>query len=163
VQIENRKVVTIDYTLTDENGEVLDTSKGGEPLSYIHGTGSIVAGLENALEGKGVGDALQVKITPENGYGEHDERLVQEVPRDRFPMKEVELGMRFEVRGEGGSLMVTVIGMDDQNVTLDGNHPLAGVTLAFDVTVVGVRDATLEELTHGHVHGEDDHDHDHDH
>ena len=156
MQIAPRKVVTIDYTLTDDEGEVLDTSKGGTPLSYLHGTGSIVPGLESALEGKKAGDALKVTVAPAEGYGDRDERLVQEVPRDRLPADEVELGMRFEVRGDQGELTVTVVSMDDANVTLDGNHPLAGVTLSFDVTVVEVRDATAEELEHGHAHGEDD-------
>jgi FKBP-type peptidyl-prolyl cis-trans isomerase SlyD len=160
MQISNQKVVTIDYTLTDEQGEVLDTSQGQEPLVYIQGTGSIVPGLETALEGKSVGDALRVTITPEHGYGQRDEELVQAIPRDRFPTgDEIVVGMRFHAQGGGGSHVVTVVSVDDKQVTVDANHPLAGVTLAFDVKIVEVRDATADELAHGHVHGKDGHDH----
>ena len=165
MHIEKRKVVTIEYTLTDESEEVLDTSKGQEPLTYLHGAGNIIPGLEAALEGKTEGDALKVKITPEEGYGDRDETLVQAVPRDRFPDGELEVGMQFRADGPEGPRLVTIVEMDDKSVTVDANHPLAGVTLCFDVAVVAVRDATLEELTHGHVHGEGGHDHgdDHDH
>jgi FKBP-type peptidyl-prolyl cis-trans isomerase SlyD len=153
MQITDRKVVTLDYTLTDDEGEVLDTSKGDEPLVYLHGTGSIVPGLETALEGKSAGDALQVKVAPAQGYGDRDEELVASIPRDRFPSDEVVVGMQFEAEGEDETRVVTVVAVDEQKVTIDANHPLAGVTLSFDVKVLDVRDATLEELTHGHVHG----------
>jgi FKBP-type peptidyl-prolyl cis-trans isomerase SlyD len=161
MQIANRKVVTLDYTLTDEAGEVLDSSKGQEPLVYLHGAGNIIPGLEAALEGKEEGAALQVKIAPDDGYGERDEELVKEIPRDRFPPGEVEVGMTFHAEGPQGSRIVTVVEVSPESVTVDANHPLAGVTLAFDVKVLAVRDATLEELKHGHVHGADGHDHDH--
>jgi FKBP-type peptidyl-prolyl cis-trans isomerase SlyD len=159
MQVTNRKVVTIDYTLTDEKGEVLDSSKGSEPLAYLHGAGNIVPGLETALEGKSAGDVLKVTVTPEEGYGARDEELVQPVPRDRFPIEDVEVGMQFEAKGDGGTQLVTVVAVTDEAVTVDANHPLAGVPLTFDVTVVDVRDATLEELKHGHVHGEGGHHH----
>jgi FKBP-type peptidyl-prolyl cis-trans isomerase SlyD len=160
MQISNQKVVTIDYTLTDEQGEVLDTSQGQEPLVYIQGTGSIVPGLETALEGKAVGDALRVTISPDQGYGQRDEELVQAIPRDRFPTgDEIHVGMRFHAQGNGGSHVVTVVSVDDKHVTVDANHPLAGVTLAFDVKVIEVREATADELEHGHVHGKDGHHH----
>jgi FKBP-type peptidyl-prolyl cis-trans isomerase SlyD len=160
MQIGNQTVVTIDYTLTDEHGEVLDTSKGEEPLVYIQGTGSIISGLEEALEGKAAGDALNVTIAPARGYGERDEQLVQEVPRERFPAGgEITVGMRFHAQGTGGSHVVTVVGVDDKKVTVDANHPLAGVTLSFDVKVLEVRAATADELKHGHVHGKGGHEH----
>jgi FKBP-type peptidyl-prolyl cis-trans isomerase SlyD len=159
MQIANQSVVTIDYTLTDDHGEVLDSSKGEEPLTYIHGSGSIIPGLESALAGKSAGDSLQVKIPPVEGYGERDEDLVQAVPRNRFPNGEIEVGMRFHAQGTDGSRVVTVVAVDDSNVTVDANHPLAGMTLAFEVKVLEVRDATAEELEHGHVHGEGEHQH----
>jgi FKBP-type peptidyl-prolyl cis-trans isomerase SlyD len=159
MQIADQTVVTIDYTLTDDKGEVLDSSKGEEPLVYIHGAGSIIPGLENALAGKSVGDALQVTIAPVDGYGERDEELVQAVPRSRFPGASVEVGMRFHAQGSDGSQVVTVVAVDDSNVTVDANHPLAGMTLAFDVKVLEVRGATADELQHGHVHGKGGHEH----
>jgi FKBP-type peptidyl-prolyl cis-trans isomerase SlyD len=160
MQIAKQKVVTIEYTLTDEQGEVLDTSEGQEPLVYIQGMGSIIPGLETALEGKAAGDALRVTVAPEHGYGKRDEELVMVMPRDRFPPgSEIEKGMRFQAQSAGGSHVVTVVTVDDKNVTIDANHPLAGVTLAFDVKIVEVRDATADELKHGHVHGQGGHDH----
>jgi FKBP-type peptidyl-prolyl cis-trans isomerase SlyD len=160
MQIGNQTVVTIDYTLTDEQGEVLDTSQGQEPLVYIQGSGSIIPGLEAALEGKAAGDALKVSIAPSQGYGERDDQLVQEVPRERFPTDgELTVGMRFHAQGTGGSHVVTVVAADDEKVTVDANHPLAGVTLSFDVKVLEVREATADELKHGHVHGKGGHDH----
>ena len=159
MQIANQRVVTIDYTLTDDEGDVLDSSSGQEPLTYLHGSGSIIPGLENALEGKAAGDALKVTIPAAQGYGERDEDLVQAVPRDRFPGGDIEVGMRFHAQGSEGSQVVTVVAVDDSNVTVDGNHPLAGMTLAFDVKVLEVRDATAEELEHGHIHGKGGHHH----
>jgi FKBP-type peptidyl-prolyl cis-trans isomerase SlyD len=170
MQIANQKVITIDYTLTDEAGDVLDSSEQDGPLSYLHGSGNIVPGLEQALEGKTVGDALKVVVSPDDAYGERDERLVQAVPREQFPDGDIEVGMRFRADSPGGMKVLTVVGVDDAEVTVDANHPLAGRTLSFDVTVRGIRDATEEELEHGHVHDGDghhhhghDHDHDHDH
>jgi FKBP-type peptidyl-prolyl cis-trans isomerase SlyD len=154
MQVAKEKVVRIHYTLTDEQGDLLDSSEGHEPLTYLHGAGTIVPGLESALEGKAAGDKLTVTVPPEEGYGSRDDELIQAVPRDRFPAEDLEVGMRFHARGEDDSRIVTITAIDDQNVTVDANHPLAGVTLAFDVTVVEVRDATAEELHHGHVHGE---------
>lgn len=164
MQIGNRKVVTLDYTLTDDQGEVIDTSKGQEPLQYLHGSGNIVPGLEKALEGKATGDSMKVTVSADEGYGPHDEELVQAVPRDRFPEDmEIEVGMQFEANGRGGPQVVTVVGVEADKVTVDANHPLAGMNLSFDVTVLDVRDATVEELSHGHVHGEGGHHHDDDH
>ena len=163
MQIASQKVITIDYTLKDESGELLDSSEHDGPLNYLHGFGNIVPGLEQALEGKAVGDALKVTVAPENAYGERDEELVQSVPRDQFPEGDIELGMRFRADSPGGSKVLTVIALDDEEVTIDANHPLAGRTLSFDVTVRSIRDATEEELEHGHVHDGDDHHHGHDH
>lgn len=166
MQIANQKVITIDYTLTDESGEVLDSSEQDGPLSYLHGSGNIVPGLEQALEGKSIGDALKVVVAPEDAYGERDERLVQAVPREQFPDGEIAVGMRFRADSPGGTKVLTVTAVDDAEVTVDANHPLAGRTLSFDVTVRGIREATEEELEHGHVHdghGHHHHDHDHDH
>jgi FKBP-type peptidyl-prolyl cis-trans isomerase SlyD len=159
MQIESRKVVTLQYTLTDEAGDVLDTSEGGEPLVYLHGSGNIIPGLESALAGKDEGESLKVTVAPEDGYGDRDEDLMQTVPKSRFGDEELEVGMQFQARGPEGPVLLTVVGVVDDTVTLDANHPLAGKTLSFDVTVLAVRDATLEELTHGHVHGPGGHHH----
>ncbi|WP_123104555.1 FKBP-type peptidyl-prolyl cis-trans isomerase [Acidithiobacillus sulfuriphilus] len=148
------KVVTIDYTLTDEEGELIDSSEGEEPLIYLHGHHGIIPGLENALAGHRAGDKVQVSIPPEAGYGDWEEDLVEVVGVEDFDdPEELEVGMQFETMTEEGSKMATVIDIEGDDVTVDLNHPLAGMTLNFDVTVLGVRDATAEELAHGHVHG----------
>ena len=160
MQIAKDKVVSFDYTLTDPSGEVIDTSQGGEPLAYLHGGGNIIPGLENALDGKAPGDKFQVSIPPEQAYGQRDEALLQVYTRDVLKgVDEVEVGMQFQAETNRGMQILTVMAVDGDNVTLDANHPLAGVTLNFDVTIVDVRDATGEELAHGHVH--DDHEHTH--
>jgi FKBP-type peptidyl-prolyl cis-trans isomerase SlyD len=160
MQVAKDKVVTIGYTLTDGQGTVLDSSEGGEPLSYLQGAGSIIPGLEAALEGKSTGEALKVTIPPGQAYGDRDEALMQTVSRDLFESADrLEVGMRFRVQGDEGMQIITVVEVKGDAVTIDGNHPLAGVTLNFDVTVLDVRDATGEELSHGHVHGPDAHDH----
>ena len=154
MQITKHKVVAIDYTLKDDAGEVLDSSQDQEPLTYVHGVGSLIPGLEQALEGRSAGDELQVTIAPADGYGERDEALCQEVPRKEFEgVDDLEVGMQFRVQAEGGFLVLTVMNVGEETVTVDGNHALAGETLHFDVAVRDVRDATDEELNHGHVHG----------
>ena len=155
MQIGTDSVVSIHYTLKDETGEVLDASEGREPLDYIHGSGQIIPGLENALEGKSQGEELSVVIEPENGYGTRDESLVHEVPKSEFETPdEIEVGMQFRVGDEGGTVIMVVAGVGDEIVTLDGNHPLAGVTLSFDVSIADVREATEEEIKASqHVHG----------
>ena len=159
--ITNDKVVAIDYTLTDETGSELVSSKDGDPLSYLHGHGNIISGLESALDGRAVGDAFRVTIAPTDGYGERDESLVQAVPKEQFEEAgELEVEMEFQVQSDDGDEMImTIVDLDDESVTLDGNHPLAGVALNFAVEVVEVRQATEEELTHGHVHGPGGHEH----
>lgn len=159
MEISKHKVVTMDYTLTDEQGNTIDTSEGREPLAYIHGVGGIIPGLEAALEGRTPGEQLQVKISPEDGYGDRDESLLQVVPRDRFDVDDVNVGMQFHAQSDDGVSIVTVVAVTDENVTVDANHPLAGVTLNFDVEVKEVREATEEELSHGHVHGPGGHEH----
>lgn len=161
MQIDKHKVATIEYTLTDQQSAVIDSSEGGEPLSYIHGTGNIIPGLEEALSGKAPGDELQVTIPPEHAYGERDDSLLQVVPKDRFESpEEIQVGMQFHAQSNSGDpYVVTVVDVDKDNVTVDGNHPLAGMTLHFDVKVVDVRDATKEELDHGHAHGPGGHHH----
>lgn len=159
MRIGKHSVVSIDYTLTDSNGEVLDTSKGREPLAYIQGTGSIVIGLEEALEGKEKGASVKVSVPPAKGYGEREDALTQTVPRAMFDVEDIQPGMRFHAEGEHGVHVVTVTAVDQESVTVDANHPLAGQTLNFDVSVVDVRPATQQELSHGHVHGAHGHDH----
>ena len=146
MQIGNDTVVTIHYTLTDDKGVIMDSSVGEEPLSYVHGQGRMVPGLEKALQGKSAGDSFKVAVAPADGYGERDEDLVQKVPRKQFPVEDVEVGMHFQTRSPHGSQIVTVMATDAENITIDGNHPLAGATLNFDVQVVGVRAATPEDL-----------------
>lgn len=162
LQVADNRVVAIHYTLTDSDGEQLDSSAGGEPLVYLHGAGNIIPGLENALLGKKAGDSLQVVVQPEDGYGELIEELRQVVSIDLFEgVDELEVGMMFETQNEEGNLLVTVTAIENGNVALDANHPLAGEVLHFDVSIEEVREATAEELEHGHVHGEHcDHDHD---
>lgn len=161
MQIAAQKVVTIDYTLTDDKGNVIDSSRGGTPLAYIHGIGNIIPGLESALEGKHAGDALKVSVPPQDGYGERDESMMQAVPRQMFETPdEIQVGMQFHTMTENGHpMVVTVIETSPETITVDANHPLAGQTLNFDVTVVEIRDATAEELEHGHVHGPGGHQH----
>lgn len=154
MQITKHKVVAIDYTLKDDAGEVVDSSENQQPLSYVHGVGSLIPGLERALEGKSAGDQIQVTIAPADGYGEWDEDLCQEVPRKEFDdVDDLQVGMQFRVQAEGGFLVLTVTNVGDETVTVDGNHALAGETLHFDVAVRDVRDATDEEIEHGHIHG----------
>ncbi len=153
-------VVKIHYTLTNGAGEVLDSSSGGDPLGYLHGHSNIIPGLESQLEGKNVGDKLIANVSAADGYGVRDDELVQEVPRAAFPEDpEPAAGMQFQAEGPQGAQMVTVTAVSADTVTVDGNHPLAGVDLSFDVEIVEIRAASEEELSHGHVHGPGGHHH----
>jgi FKBP-type peptidyl-prolyl cis-trans isomerase SlyD len=160
VEIAADSVVLIHYTLKDDSGAVLDSSAGGEPLAYIQGHGNLVPGLEKALEGKQGGNTLTVTLSPAEGYGARDEALVQRVPKRSLQGSgEIRKGMQFQARTDSGMRVFTVTAVAGDMVTLDGNHPLADRTLHFDVEVVGVREATTEELEHGHVHGAGGHHH----
>jgi FKBP-type peptidyl-prolyl cis-trans isomerase SlyD len=160
VSIETNHVVSIHYTLKGDAGEVIDSSAGGEPLAYLHGHGNLVPGLERELTGKHAGDKLQVKISPADGYGEYDPQLVQRVPRRALKgVGNVRVGMRLHAQTDHGPKPVTVTQITGDMVTLDGNHPLAGKNLNFDVEIAAVRAATEEELSHGHVHGVGGHHH----
>ncbi|MCF6336449.1 MAG: peptidylprolyl isomerase [Gammaproteobacteria bacterium] len=158
--IAENKVVTLHYTLTDDEGTVIDQSDDGSFL-YLHGASNIIPGLENALTGKTSGDELKVTVPPEEGYGERDDARLESVSREMFPADaEIEAGMQFHAEGPEGEMMtVTVAGVDGDTVKIDGNHPLAGVQLNFDVKVIDVRDASAEEVEHGHVHGPGGHQH----
>ncbi len=154
MQIENEKVVTLHYKLTDDKGEVIDQSNDGS-FAYLHGAKNIIPGLEDALTGKNAGDKFDVTIAPEQGYGERNDAMLQEVPKEMFESgADIQVGTQFHAQGPNGeTLVVTVVEVKDDKVVVDGNHPLAGVPLNFDVEVVDVRDATAEEIEHGHVHG----------
>lgn len=160
MQIDKHSVVTIDYTLTAPDGQVLDSSRGKQPLTYLHGVGGIIPGLEAALAGKTAGDKINVVIPPEQGYGQKDPQMVQAVPREMFKgAPEIKPGMQFQAQSPQGPRVVTVVAVTDKEVTVDANHPLAGMELKFDVDVKEVRAATAEEVSHGHVHGPGGHHH----
>ena len=160
MQIEDQKVVTLHYTLTDNEGKTLDKSDDGS-FAYLHGARNIIPGLETALSGKSAGDQFGVSVEPEEGYGERSDAMIQEVPKNMFQDEsQIQVGSQFHAQGpQDQMLVVTVTEIRDDTVVVDGNHPLAGVQLNFDVTVVDVRDATAEEIEHGHVHGPGGHQH----
>ncbi len=154
MSIQKNSVVMFNYTLKDDAGQVIDNSEPGHPLAYLHGHGNLVAGLERELEGKSAGAQLAVKVLPADGYGEHNRELVQKVPRRALKgISKITVGMRLQAQTEQGPRAVVVTHVAGDMVTLDGNHPLAGQNLNFDIEIVEVRDATEEELAHGHVHG----------
>lgn len=160
MKITNKCVASFHYTLTNASGEVIDSSEGRDPLGYLHGASNIVPGLEKELEGKAAGDKLSVVVKPEDGYGQYDENLKQELPRSMFSgVETIEAGMEFHAQTQNGMQVVSVSKVDGDNITVDGNHPLAGQDLHFDVEITEVRDATEEEIEHGHVHGEGGHEH----
>ena len=153
--IANGSVVAFEYTLRDGAGAVIDSSQGGAPMVYLHGSGNIVAGLEEALHGKTAGAHLKVTVKPEDGYGEWREEMVMKVARGRLPKNpEPKVGLELQGVGPGGEpLHLRVIAIEGDLISLDANHPLAGQELHFDVSVQTVREASEEELAHGHVHG----------
>ena len=160
MEVVQDKVVTIHYTLTDRDGEILDSSEGQDPLAYLHGRGNIISGLEKALTGKTSGEKLNVTIPPEEAYGVRDESLVKILSRSAFKdVDELETGMRFQANTEQGAQIFTVTQIEGDQITIDGNHPLANEELNFDVEIVSIRDASEEELAHGHVHGPGGHHH----
>lgn len=152
MEIAAARVASIHYTLTGDDGRIIDQSSDGRPLRYFHGAGNIIPGLEQALAGKRAGDALQVDVRPEDGYGPRNEAMVQVLPRAAFQgVDKVEPGMQFEATSERGALLVTVVEVAGDTVRIDGNHPLAGETLHFDVRVLEVREATEAEKQSGRV------------
>ena len=160
VAIAKDVVVSMHYKLSDHAGELIESSFEAEPMPYLHGYGNIIPGLEAELEGASVGDKLTVTVAPKDGYGERIEQMVQVVPREAFQgVEEIVPGMQFQAETDQGPRSVTVTGVNDKEVTVDGNHPLAGVTLVFEVEVMALRLASKEELSHGHVHGPGGHHH----
>lgn len=152
MEIAAARVASFHYTLADADGQVIDQSPEGQPLAYFHGAGNIIPGLEKALAGKQAGDALKVEIAPEEAYGIRNEDMIQTLPREAFQgIDVVEPGMQFQASSSQGPVLVTVVAVNDQQVTIDGNHPLAGKTLHFDVRVAEVREATAEEQAEGRV------------
>src|SRR5690606_19094882 len=156
MQIAANKAVSIDYTLTNDAGEVLDTSAGGEPLVYLHGAGNIIPGLESEQDGKQVGDELKVTSEPGAAYGKFTADLLTVQGRNKYEgVAELAVGMQFHASApDGGMQIVTITALDGDEVTVDGNHPLAGQRLTFEVKVAAVRDATEDEIAHGHIHGD---------
>ncbi|NQV41157.1 MAG: peptidylprolyl isomerase [Candidatus Marinimicrobia bacterium] len=160
MKIKQNKVASIDYTLTNDNGEVLDSSSGREPLAYLHGNGGLIPGLEKELEGKVKGDKLVAIIAPDQAYGVRSEELVQDIPLENFDnASEVKVGAQFQVQNGEHVHIATVSAIGDKSATVDMNHPLADETLHFDVEVMDVREPTKEEMEHGHVHGVGGHHH----
>jgi len=159
--IENNKVVTIEFTVKNaETGDLIESSEGSEPLVYLHGFNNLVPGLEKELTGKVVGDKYEVTVSPEEGYGVRDDSLVQQVPREAFQgIDKVEVGMAFTADGPQGPVVVEVTAIEGDTIHIDANHPLASVTLAFSGEIKDIRDASQEELEHGHVHGPGGHQH----
>ena len=154
MQVADNTAVSIHYTLTNDEGEVLDSSIGDEALVFLQGSGNIISGLEKAMVGKVAGEKFNVRIAAEEAYGELMEDMIQVISRDMFEgVGDIEVGMQFHADVSFGTGVVTVVSIDEENVTIDGNHPLAGVALTFDVEVIDVRAATEEEATHGHIHG----------
>jgi len=160
MQVESQKVVILNYTLTVNEGNVIDQSTDSS-FAYLHGANNIIPGLENALHGKKAGDEMNVSVSPQEGYGERDDTKTQSVPKEMFPEDaEIEPGMQFHAQGPNGeAIVVNVTSVEDDAVTVDGNHPLAGVHLNFAVEIIEVRDASQEEIEHGHVHGPGGHHH----
>lgn len=152
--ISDNLVVSIHYELTDDDGNVLDSSEGGEAMTYLHGAGNIILGLEKALTGKVENDSLEVRVEPEEAYGAVIPELIQTIDKAAFEgVESLEPGMAFEAQGPEGQVQRIIIKkVEGDDVTIDGNHPLAGVALTFAVQIVAVREATQEEIEHGHVH-----------
>lgn len=160
MKIEKDSVATIHYTLTNEEGEVLDTSQGGDPLKYLQGHGNLVPGLEKELEGKKPGDSFKTVVEPAEAYGEYDDNLIFTVEKSEFEdPDQLEIGTNFQAEIGGDAKLCTVMDLGEDTVKFNANHPLSGMTLSFDISVQDVRSATEEELEHGHVHGDGGHHH----
>ncbi len=149
-------VVSLAYQVRTEDGVLVDESPASAPLDYLHGRGALISGLESALDGRTAGDVFDVDVGANDAYGQYDENLVQRVPKDVFVgVDELEVGMRFLADTDMGPVPIEITGIEGDEVIVDGNHMLAGQNLKFHVEVIGVREATAEELEHGHVHGEE--------
>ncbi|HIG92494.1 MAG TPA: peptidylprolyl isomerase [Methylococcaceae bacterium] len=154
MKITENSVVSILYTLSNDAGTILDQSTEDNPLIYLHGQGNIVIGLENALTGKTIGDTLDVTVTPDEGYGNREDYMVETVNHSMFEgLDEISIGKQFHAEGNTGPVVVTVTKIEGDEITIDGNHPLAGENLNFAIEVIAIREATEDELTHGHIHG----------
>jgi FKBP-type peptidyl-prolyl cis-trans isomerase SlyD len=160
MQVANNTAVAFHYTLTNDAGDELDSTAGSEPLIYLHGRGNIISGLEEALNNKEVGDTFNVRIEPADAYGEFNDDMIQVVSRDMFDgIDRVEVGMQFHAAVNSGSGVITVIEVNGDDITVDGNHPLAGQALNFAIEIIEIRQATPEEVSHGHIHGPGGHHH----
>ena len=158
MKISTSKVASLAYTLKNDGGETLDTADENSPFLYLHGAGGIIKGLETALEEKEVSDSFHVIIPPEDAYGVRDDKMVESVPRDMFEgidEKELVAGAQFHAQTAGGTQVITIAAVNGETIDIDANHPLAGETLHFDVSVLDIRDATEEEIAHGHPHTAD--------
>lgn len=156
MQISDNTVVSIHYTLKNSKGELIDSSETDHPLTYLHGAGNIIPGLEQALTGKTTGEKLQVKVDPEQAYGHYRKELTQKVSIDHFKnIQPLEVGMRFRAESDSGERLITITDIGKSEVTVDANHPMAGQTLHFNVEIVDLREATEEEIEHGHAHHAD--------
>lgn len=152
--VKRDRVISLDFVLMNEQGEVMDRSEDGGPLEYLHGANDVIPGLEKALEGRKLGEEIKVVIPPAEAYGEYEVSLVDEVSRDQFPgIDEIEPGMQFQTQmDDGAPMIIHVTAVDDEKVVVDGNHPLAGMTLVFEVKIAAIRQACDDEIEHGHVH-----------
>ena len=161
MKVGKDKVVLMHYTLKNDAGDVIDSSNGADPLPFLQGHGNIIPGLESALEGSKVGDKLDVSIKPEEGYGERMKDAIQEIPSSALQgVDEVKVGMQLQSQDkDGNAFLVSVTKIEDDKITVDGNHPLAGQTLHFSVSIESIRKAEAEELSHGHVHADGQHNH----
>ena len=154
MKVQNNTVVTFDYTLKDFEGNLLDSSSNGDSFAYLHGHGQIIPGLESAMNGRQKGDQFEVVVQPQDAYGNYDEELVAAIPKEQFgPGIEIEPGMQFNAERDGKHYLLTVVEVRDNHIIVDGNHPLAGMVLYFNIEVKDVREATEEEIQHGHVYG----------
>ena len=161
MKVGKDKVVLMHYTLKNDTGDVIDSSDGADPLPFLQGHGNIIPGLESALEGSKVGDKLDVSIKPEEGYGERMKDAIQEIPSSALKgVEEVKVGMQLQSQDkDGNAFLVNVTKIEDDKITVDANHPLAGQTLHFSVSIESIRKAEAEELSHGHVHADGQHNH----
>jgi FKBP-type peptidyl-prolyl cis-trans isomerase SlyD len=159
MQIADKSVVSFEYTLKDDDGKVLDTSDGRDPLTYLHGSGNIIPGLEKALAGKSAGDSLELTVGPEEGYGRRDEAMIRNIPVRKLSDKNPVAGRRYRAQLEEGVAIVVVQSIKGDYAVVDANHPLADKTLHFSIKITEVRAATEEELQHGHVHAPGGHHH----